>query len=70
MWKEGYQIENENFEDQLEEQLNKIKPLYELLHAYVRKKLQAFYGSDRILSNGPIPAHLFGKYFRFRNFLV
>ena len=44
----------------------KVRPLYEQLHAYVLRKLKAFY-SHRINdfpSTGHIPAHILGK-FRF-----
>lgn len=54
-----------DFEAQLEEQLKTIQPFYKLLHAYVRKKLRERYGADRILEDGPIPAHILGKIFWF-----
>ena len=37
-----------------------IEPLYRQLHAYVRRKLREYYGSDVIGSDGTIPAHLLG----------
>lgn len=61
LWRENYEIENGNFQQQLEEQLKKIQPLYKLLHAYVRKRLRQFYGSDKIQADGPIPASILGK---------
>lgn len=39
-----------------------LKPLFMNLHAYVRRKLFNFYGSDVIDITGPIPAHLLGEY--------
>ncbi|XP_071837230.1 angiotensin-converting enzyme-like isoform X2 [Apostichopus japonicus] len=38
-----------------------LKPLFMNLHAYVRRKLFNFYGSDVIDITGPIPAHLLGN---------
>lgn len=60
MWREAY--ESETFETDLEELWEQLKPLYEHLHAYVRRRLIQQYGSDKIKVDGPIPAHLFGKY--------
>ena len=39
----------------------KVKPLYEELHAYVRRKLMEKYPGRGISGTGPIPAHLLGK---------
>lgn len=39
---------------------DEIKPLYEALHAYVRRKLREYYGPDKINRNAPIPAHILG----------
>lgn len=39
----------------------KVKPLYEELHAYVRRKLMEKYPNRGIEENGPIPAHLLGN---------
>lgn len=60
LWRENYEVDD--FEQQLEEQLQKIQPLYKLLHAYVRRKLRAVYGPERILEDGPIPAHILGEF--------
>lgn len=38
-----------------------IKPLFLSLHAYVRRKLYEYYGSDYVNLNGPIPSHLLGN---------
>lgn len=60
MWREAY--ESDTFEDDLEDLWNQLKPLYENLHAYVRRRLIQEYGNDKIKDDGPIPAHLFGKF--------
>lgn len=38
-----------------------VKPLYQQLHAYVRRKLVAAYPGQDIDTRGPIPAHLLGR---------
>uniref|UniRef100_A0A1E1WWB8 Angiotensin-converting enzyme n=1 Tax=Tityus obscurus TaxID=1221240 RepID=A0A1E1WWB8_TITOB len=45
----------------LEKLWHQIRPLYQQLHAYVRRKLIEMYGSDKIVKDGPIPAHLLGN---------
>lgn len=37
-----------------------VKPLYVLLHSFVRHKLEKFYGLK--FENGLIPAHLLGNF--------
>lgn len=36
-------------------------PLYELIHAYVRRKLREYYGPNRISRNAPLPDHVLGN---------
>ncbi|KAK6620053.1 hypothetical protein RUM43_011874 [Polyplax serrata] len=50
-----------NFEDNLTELWNTVEPFYRELHAYVRRKLLQYYGSQYIRPDGPIPAHLLGN---------
>lgn len=38
-----------------------MRPLYEQLHAYVRRKLRDFYGPDKISRQAPLPAHILGN---------
>jgi peptidyl-dipeptidase A len=45
-------------EDELYEQ---VKPLYRALHCYVRARLAALYGEDKVPKAGLIPAHLLGN---------
>ena len=59
-WRSWYEVDD--FQEQLENLYNQLKPLYNNLHAYVRKKLREQYGQDKISATGPIPAHLLGKY--------
>lgn len=59
MWREAY--ESDTFQQELDLLWEQLRPLYEHLHAYVRRKLINQYGSDKIREDGPIPAHLFGN---------
>lgn len=45
----------------LEDAWEEVKPLYELLHAYVRRKLREYYGPDKISRQAPLPAHILGN---------
>ncbi|XP_072939894.1 angiotensin-converting enzyme-like isoform X2 [Epargyreus clarus] len=38
-----------------------VKPLYQQIHAYVRRHLRLKYGEDVVSAKGPIPAHLLGN---------
>ncbi|CAF0781835.1 unnamed protein product, partial [Brachionus calyciflorus] len=60
-WIEEY--EDKNFEKNYDELYEKIRPLYEQLHAYVRRKLKAFYGYKYPKTHNPklIPAHILGN---------
>ena len=52
--------ESPTFKEDVESLWQVIKPFYQQLHAYVRAKLRAFYGEDKVPRNQPIPAHLLG----------
>ncbi|XP_072926854.1 angiotensin-converting enzyme isoform X1 [Hemitrygon akajei] len=58
-WRSIY--ESKNFEQDLENIYNELKPLYLNLHAYVRRALYKKYGKRYINLRGPIPAHLLGN---------
>ncbi|XP_055868870.1 angiotensin-converting enzyme-like [Biomphalaria glabrata] len=58
-WKSWY--ETPTFEEDLLELLAQIRPLYEHLHAYVRRQLKKIYPQDKFPSTGHIPAHLLGE---------
>ncbi|KAJ8949035.1 hypothetical protein NQ314_008303, partial [Rhamnusium bicolor] len=45
----------------LEDAWEEVKPLYELLHAYVRRRLREYYGPERISRQAPLPAHILGN---------
>ena len=46
----------------------RVKPFYQQLHAYVRRRLTEVYQNHGMDPRGPIPAHLLGM--RFQRFLV
>ncbi|XP_078487135.1 angiotensin-converting enzyme-like [Ciona intestinalis] len=58
-WRADY--ETPDIEEQLEKVWQEMLPLYQELHAYTRRKLYNYYGSEVINLNGPIPAHLLGN---------
>lgn len=60
-WIEDF--EDSDFEQHAEELFDEIKPLYEQLHAYVRRKLKNLYGSNYAANHDPklIPAHILGN---------
>ncbi|KAG5672288.1 hypothetical protein PVAND_002425 [Polypedilum vanderplanki] len=55
------QFDSPNFRYEMENVWQEILPLYELIHAYVRRKLREFYGPDKINRNAPLPAHILGN---------
>jgi peptidyl-dipeptidase A len=61
LWRSRYDMSAQDFEAELGRLWSQVKPLYEDLHCYARGKLQQKYGKDKVPSEGPIPAHLFGN---------
>lgn len=59
----------DHFKADIEELWQTIKPFYLQLHAYVRAKLSAHYGKDRVPLSAPIPAHLLGNLLSFQSFV-
>ncbi|KAI2658755.1 hypothetical protein H4Q32_016885 [Labeo rohita] len=58
-WRSWY--DSPTFEQDLETLFKQLEPLYQNLHAFVRRKLYDYYGSKYINLKGPIPAHLLGN---------
>ncbi|XP_072043034.1 angiotensin-converting enzyme-like [Amphiura filiformis] len=58
-WRSWYEVED--LEAEVLKLYNQLKPFYQQLHAYVRRKLYNVYGSKYINLEGPIPAHLLGN---------
>jgi peptidyl-dipeptidase A len=57
----SFPFDSPNFRYEMEDVWKEVLPLYEMLHAYVRRKLREFYGPDRINRNAPLPAHILGN---------
>uniref|UniRef100_A0A0P4W2J2 Angiotensin-converting enzyme n=1 Tax=Scylla olivacea TaxID=85551 RepID=A0A0P4W2J2_SCYOL len=56
-----YPYESDTFRSDLQHLFMQLKPLYEQLHAYVRRKLREYYGEEHVSKRGPLPAHLMGN---------
>lgn len=61
MWKSGYDMPPDEFEAMTDRLYGQMKPLYEQLHCYTRRKLNTKYGDKLVSKTGPIPAHLTGN---------
>ena len=61
LWRSGYDMSPQDFEADIERLWGEVKPLYDDLHCYTRKKLRAKYGKDKVADKGAIPAHLLGN---------
>ncbi|XP_045527221.1 angiotensin-converting enzyme-like isoform X2 [Pieris brassicae] len=55
------EYETDDIEEQLANLWTQVKPLYQQIHAYVRRHLRLKYGNDVVSAKGPIPAHLLGN---------
>ncbi|XP_059177489.1 angiotensin-converting enzyme-like [Physella acuta] len=60
-WKKSLFFETPELDSMIHRLWQDIKPLYLQLHAYVRRKLREYYGSDVVGYDGTIPAHLLGN---------
>ena len=56
-----FPYESPTFRYELEGVWDQVRPLYELLHAYVRRKLRDLYGPDKLSRKAPLPAHVLGN---------
>ena len=61
LWRSGYDMSAEAFDQEVERLWQQVKPLYEQLHCHVRAKLSETYGAERVPAGGKIPAHLLGN---------
>jgi peptidyl-dipeptidase A len=61
LWRSVYDMAPDAFEADIERLWSDVKPLYDDLHCYARKKLRAKYGKDKVPEKAPIPAHLLGN---------
>ncbi|HVY47542.1 MAG TPA: M2 family metallopeptidase, partial [Minicystis sp.] len=60
-WRAGYDMSPDAFQADVERLWKQVQPLYEQMHCYVRARLRAKYGADKIGAHAPIPAHLLGN---------
>jgi peptidyl-dipeptidase A len=61
MWKSGYDMPADAFEADTDRLWGQMKPLYDNLHCYTRRKLNKMYGDKVQPKAGPIMAHLTGN---------
>ncbi len=61
MWKSGYDMPEDAFAAETDRLFTQMKPLYEQLHCYTRRKLNGIYGDAAVSKTGAIPAHLTGN---------
>ena len=61
IWQGHYDMPAADFIAEMNRLETQLKPLYEQLHCYVRRKLGERYGTERVPQDGPIPAHLLGN---------
>jgi len=61
MWREKYDMDAEAFAAEMERLWQQVKPLYDSLYIYTRRKLSQKYGKEVVPEDRPIPAHLLGN---------
>lgn len=61
MWRAKYDMEPDAFAAEMERLWQQVKPLYDSLYTYTRRKLSEKYGKAVVPPDGPIPAHLLGN---------
>jgi peptidyl-dipeptidase A len=61
LWRSAYDMTPAEFEKETDRLWTQVKPLYDDLHCYTRRKLSEKYGKEKVSATGPIPAHLLGN---------
>jgi peptidyl-dipeptidase A len=61
MWRSAYDMSPPEFEKEVERLWQQVKPIYDSLHCYVRRRLAETYGKEKVPAGQPIPAHLLGN---------
>jgi peptidyl-dipeptidase A len=61
LWRSGYDMPPADFAKEMDRLYNQVKPLYEALHCYVRRRLAETYGADLVPPGKPIPVQLLGN---------
>jgi peptidyl-dipeptidase A len=60
LWRDNFDMKPEDFEADVERLWTDVKPMYDELHCYVRGKLRAKYGKDKVPEHAPIPTQILG----------
>ncbi|TMQ17920.1 MAG: M2 family metallopeptidase [Deltaproteobacteria bacterium] len=61
LWKSGYDMPEDQFVATVDRLWGQVKPLYDQLHCYTRRKLNEMYGDQVVPKAGLIPSHLLGN---------
>ena len=61
LWRSKYDMEPDAFSAEMERLWQQVKPLYDSLYTYTRRKLSEKYGKEIAPDDKPIPAHLLGN---------
>jgi peptidyl-dipeptidase A len=61
MWRSKYDMPPDQFVAELDRLWDQVRPLYQSLHAYVRRRLSQHYGETIVPRHGLIPAHVLGN---------
>jgi peptidyl-dipeptidase A len=61
MWRAKYDMEPDAFAAEMERLWTQVKPLYDSLYTYTRRKLSEKYGPNVVPLDKPIPSHLLGN---------
>jgi peptidyl-dipeptidase A len=61
LWRSRFDMSPAELEADVERLWAEVEPLYEALHCWVRSRLQARYGKDKVPDRSPIPAQLLGN---------
>jgi peptidyl-dipeptidase A len=61
LWRANYDMPPDAFAAEVERLWLQVRPLYESLHAYVRRRLGEKYGPKVVPPDGPLPAHVLGN---------
>ncbi|XP_046420829.1 angiotensin-converting enzyme [Neodiprion pinetum] len=56
-----FPYESPDLQQELDAAWNSVRPLYEELHAYVRRKLRDLYGPEKVSRQAPLPSHILGN---------
>jgi peptidyl-dipeptidase A len=61
LWRSNYDMPPDAFAAEMQRLWTQVKPLYDSLHTYVRRRLGQTYGAKAVSPDGPLPAHLLGN---------